>query len=70
MLRIEKYFKRENKFIYGESVFEKLINRNFEIINKDSESLMVKYFLIKTLTGNIKKFYLSIKIDTINAAVL
>jgi ubiquinone/menaquinone biosynthesis C-methylase UbiE len=47
MLKVEKYFKRENKFIYGESVFEKLIFGKFDIIKKDTENLMVKYFLVK-----------------------
>ena len=47
MLKVEKFFKRENKFLYGEIEFEKLIENKFEIIDKDSENLMVKYFLVK-----------------------
>jgi ubiquinone/menaquinone biosynthesis C-methylase UbiE len=47
MLKVEKYFKRDNKFIYGESVFEELISKYFDIVKKDSGNLMVKYFLIK-----------------------
>ena len=47
MKKIEKYFNRENRFLEGESKFEELIQNQFEIIDKDSSDLMVKYFLIK-----------------------
>jgi ubiquinone/menaquinone biosynthesis C-methylase UbiE len=47
MLKVEKYFERNNKFIFGESVFEDLISKKFDIIEKDTESLMIKYYLIK-----------------------
>ena len=47
MKKVEKYFNRHNRFLGGESKFEKLIQHNFKIVDKDSSDLMVKYFLIK-----------------------
>jgi ubiquinone/menaquinone biosynthesis C-methylase UbiE len=47
MKKVEKYFNRGNRFLAGESKFEKLIQHKFEIIEKDNSDLMVKYFLIK-----------------------
>lgn len=47
MLKVEKYFKRENKFIFGRKVFEDLLHNDFEIAALDTENLMIKYFLIK-----------------------
>jgi len=47
ILKVEKFFNRENKFIYGGVVFESLLKNRFTIANKDSSDVMIQYFLIK-----------------------